>query len=51
MAEPWKDYLNKIDDYRWEIPVSYKAGMTVPGISLPAKGCWEKLWKTRPWSR
>lgn len=24
--------LRKIDDYRWEIPVSYKEGMKVPGI-------------------
>ena len=24
--------LRKIDDYRWEIPVSYKEGMRVPGI-------------------
>ena len=24
--------LTKIDDYRWEIPQSYKAGMKVPGL-------------------
>ena len=24
--------LKKIDDYRWEIPRSYKAGMSVPGL-------------------
>ncbi len=24
--------LVKVDDYRWEIPVSYKAGMRVPGL-------------------
>jgi tRNA-splicing ligase RtcB len=24
--------LNRIDDYRWEIPQSYKAGMRVPGL-------------------
>lgn len=24
--------LKKIDDYRWEIPVSYKEGMRVPGL-------------------
>jgi tRNA-splicing ligase RtcB len=28
----WIGHLNKIDDYRWEIPVSYKAGMRVPGL-------------------
>jgi tRNA-splicing ligase RtcB len=26
----WRDMLQRIDDYRWEIPVSYKAGMRVP---------------------
>jgi tRNA-splicing ligase RtcB len=28
----WTGHLNKIDDYRWEIPVSYKTGMRVPGL-------------------
>ena len=28
----WDGPLNKIDDYRWEIPRSYKDGMRVPGI-------------------
>jgi tRNA-splicing ligase RtcB len=32
MAAPWKEILKKIDDYRWEIPTSYKQGMTVPGL-------------------
>ncbi len=32
MATPWQGILNKIDDYRWEIPTSYKQGMTVPGL-------------------
>jgi len=32
MAAPWQEILNKIDDYRWEIPQSYKAGMSVPGL-------------------
>ena len=32
MAEEWKGTLIKIDDYRWEIPKSYKAGMRVPGL-------------------
>ena len=29
---PWQGQLTKIDDYRWEIPLSYKAGMRVPGL-------------------
>ncbi len=28
----WAGKLNKIDDYRWEIPQSYKPGMAVPGL-------------------
>ena len=32
MSVPWKGVVNKIDDYRWEIPPSYKAGMSVPGL-------------------
>ncbi|MFC1939474.1 RtcB family protein [Chloroflexota bacterium] len=32
MSVHWQSVLNKIDDYRWEIPTSYKAGMSVPGL-------------------
>jgi len=28
----WQGKLIKIDDYRWQIPQSYKAGMRVPGL-------------------
>ena len=28
----WEGPLNKIDEYRWEIPKSYKQGMRVPGL-------------------
>ena len=28
----WEGPLNKIDNYRWEIPQSYKTGMRVPGL-------------------
>ena len=28
----WEGTLKKIDDYRWEIPQSYKSGMRVPGL-------------------
>lgn len=28
----WEGPLNKIDDYRWEIPQNYKPGMRVPGL-------------------
>ena len=32
MPVPWQGTLRKIDDYRWEIPKSYKQGMSVPGL-------------------
>ncbi len=32
MPEVWQGLLEKIDDYRWRIPKSYKTGMRVPGI-------------------
>jgi tRNA-splicing ligase RtcB len=28
----WRERLKKIDDYRWEIEMSYKPGMRVPGL-------------------
>ncbi len=30
-STPWARVLRKIDDYRWEIPTTYKPGMRVPG--------------------
>ena len=32
MAEVWNGPLQKVDDYRWKIPVSYQQGMRVPGL-------------------
>jgi len=32
MSPRWGGPLRKIDDYRWEIPPSYKPGMRVPGL-------------------
>ena len=32
MTTPWTQILKKIDDWRWEIPVTYKPGMRVPGL-------------------
>jgi len=32
MSDIWQGTLEKIDDYRWRIPRSYKPGMRVPGI-------------------
>ena len=32
MSEIWQGSLEKIDDFRWRIPKSYKPGMRVPGL-------------------
>jgi tRNA-splicing ligase RtcB len=32
MSTPWTHILKKVDEYRWEIPTSYKPGMLVPGL-------------------
>ncbi len=32
MTTTWTHILKKVDDWRWEIPVTYKPGMRVPGL-------------------
>ena len=32
MTTAWTQILKKIDDWRWEIPATYKPGMRVPGL-------------------
>jgi tRNA-splicing ligase RtcB len=32
MTVTWANVLKKVDDYRWEIPITYKPGMRVPGL-------------------
>ena len=32
MAKGWFSSLEKVDEYRWRLPVSYKPGMRVPGL-------------------
>jgi len=32
MAQAWQGKLEKVDDFRWKIPQSYKPGMKVPGL-------------------
>jgi tRNA-splicing ligase RtcB len=34
----WEGPLNKIDDYRWELPQDYKPGMRVPGLIYADEG-------------
>ena len=39
----WEGPLKKIDDYRWEIPQSYKPGMRVPGLIYADEGMLESI--------
>ncbi len=45
MSAPWREILKKIDDYRWEIPTSYKAGMTVPGLIFTSEAMLSHIWE------
>ena len=37
MNPVWQGKLEKVDDYRWKIPRSYKPGMKVPGLIFASK--------------
>ena len=39
----WEGPLNRIDDYRWEIPQSYKPGIRVPGLIYASERMLESL--------
>ncbi|MGD9116308.1 MAG: RtcB family protein [Dehalococcoidia bacterium] len=45
MAAPWKSIVKKIDDYRWEIPTGYKAGMRVPGRIFASEAMLDHIWE------
>ena len=45
MPAPWQGILKKIDDYRWEIPKTYKAGMTVPGLIFASESMLNHIWQ------
>ncbi|MFC1995713.1 RtcB family protein [Chloroflexota bacterium] len=45
MPESWQKFLRKIDDYRWEIPPSYKAGMLVPGLIYASESMLAHIWE------
>ena len=42
---PFAHILKKIDDYRWEIPQNYKAGMTVPGLIFTSESMLNHIWE------
>src|SRR3972149_2848422 len=39
----WEGPLKKKDDYRWEIPQSYKPGMLVPGLIYSSEALLEEI--------
>ncbi len=45
MPARWQEVVNKIDDYRWEIPKSYKAGMLVPGLIFANESMLNHIWQ------
>ncbi|MCJ7426739.1 MAG: RtcB family protein [Dehalococcoidales bacterium] len=45
MTSRWKEIIKKIDDYRWEIPTSYKPGMLVPGRIFASESMLEHIWE------
>lgn len=45
MPAPWQGILKKIDNWRWEIPQSYKAGMLVPGLIFANESMLNHIWK------
>ncbi len=45
MSAPWQGIVKKIDDYRWEIPISYKPGMSVPGLIFTSEAMLSHIWE------
>ncbi|MFC2048113.1 RtcB family protein [Chloroflexota bacterium] len=45
MPAPWQEVVKRIDDYRWEIPTSYKAGMSVPGLIFTSESMLGHIWE------
>jgi len=41
----WKEIVKKIDDYRWEIPTSYKEGMSVPGLIFASESMLDHIFE------
>jgi len=45
MSTPWQEILVKLDDYHWEIPTAYKAGMSVPGLIFASEAMLNHIWE------
>jgi len=44
MSAPWQGIVREKDNYRWEIPSSYKVGMTVPGLIFTSEAMLNHIW-------
>ncbi|UCB42331.1 MAG: RtcB family protein [Dehalococcoidales bacterium] len=47
MSAPWKQVLNRVNDYCWEIPTSYTEGMRVPGRIYASEAMLEHIWQEK----
>jgi tRNA-splicing ligase RtcB (3'-phosphate/5'-hydroxy nucleic acid ligase) len=47
MAKSWKDFIHKIDETHWEIRISYKAGMRVPGLIFASEKMLSQIWEDK----
>ncbi|MBI4188546.1 MAG: RtcB family protein, partial [Chloroflexi bacterium] len=47
MPARWQEIVKRIDDYRWEIPPGYKAGMSVPGMIYASESMLERIWEDK----
>ncbi|MBI4180301.1 MAG: RtcB family protein [Chloroflexi bacterium] len=47
MPVPWQGIVKKLDDYRWEILPSYKAGMRVPGLIFASEAMLSQIWEEK----
>jgi len=45
MPAPWQEIVKKIDEHRWEIPTSYKVGMSVPGLIFTSESMLGHIWE------
>lgn len=47
MATGWQSAIVKLDDYRWEIPRTYKPGMRVSGLIYADEKMMSQIWDDR----
>ncbi len=45
MSAPWRSVFKQAGECRWEIPVSYKEGMSVPGLIFASESMLDHIWE------